>query len=542
MLPALARPCVTMNEAPVLIVGGGPVGLAFALGLAHQGVRSILFETKSQVDPHSRALGILPRSLEIFRDWGVYDRFVSEGELLNRIRAWIAGRPNPVFEADLSVFTKISAAGGVLIMPQNRTEELLLESVKAAGHTEVLFEHKVTRFQQDDEGVWADVQAAGGETKSYRGRYLVGCDGAHSTVRQQLGWELKGKTYPTRIFLADIRIQDERDQLPFPLLAPGVSGVLAAVRYQPQHWRIIASLDPGENDQTALEPSSIHARVVRLFGGGTHEQLWSSVFHIHCRTSPHFRHNRVMLAGDAAHINSPAGGQGMNAGIQDAHNLAWKIARVLAGADSESLLSSYEIERRETILKSVDRYTDLLTRFGLAAPEFIRNITGTFLTLLPRVGLIPLVAPKMGMLDAAYTQSPIVSGHGHWVGRRAPDGELIASDESRIRLLDLAGPQPVLLLFDEGRLPAWDPERLKQHFQNIHDLKVALIAPPNSPKTNGAYVAVSPLWRTWNAAWGMAVLVRPDGHVGWMERGPTLTELNEGVRKALGSIPQPAEQ
>src|SRR5262249_6421197 len=165
---------------------------------------------------------------------------------------------------------------------------------------------------------------------------------------------------------------------------------------------------------------------------------------------------------------------------------------------------------RETILKNVDRYTDLLTRFGLAAPEFIRNITGTFLTLLPRFGLIPLVAPKMGMLDAAYTQSPIVSGHGHWVGRRAPDGELIAADESRIRLLDLAGPQPVLLLFDEGRLPGWDPDRLKQHFQNIHDLKVALIVPPNAPKTNGAYVAVSRLWRTWNAAWGMALLVRPD--------------------------------
>jgi hypothetical protein len=117
---------------------------------------------------------------------------------------------------------------------------------------------------------------------------------------------------------------------------------------------------------------------------------------------------------------------------------------------------------------------------------------------------------------------------------------LIAPDESRIRLLDLAGPGPVLLLFDEGRLPAWDPDRIKQHFQNINDLKVVLVNPPNAPKTDGAYVALDPLWRTWNAAWGIAVLVRPDGHVGWMERRPTLTELDEGVRKALGSIPQAA--
>src|SRR5689334_16832218 len=169
-----------MSEAPVLIVGGGPVGLALALGLARQGARSILFEAKSEIDPHSRALGILPRTLEIFRSWGVYDRFVSEGEFLSKVRAWVARYPAPVFEADLNVLKKFTAAAGVLILPQNRTETLLLESVKTAGYTEVLLGHKVTHFQQDQEGVWIDVETASGETKSYRGRYLVGCDGAHS--------------------------------------------------------------------------------------------------------------------------------------------------------------------------------------------------------------------------------------------------------------------------------------------------------------------------------------------------------------------------
>ena len=524
-----------MNETPVLIVGGGPVGLALALGLARQKVRSILFETKSEIDPHSRALGILPRTLEIFRNWGIYDRFVSEGEFLSKVRVWVARRPNPVFEVDLSVLKKITAADGLLILPQNRTEALLFEAAKSSGYTEVLLGHKVTRSQQDNEGVWVDVQTASGETASHRGRYLVGCDGAHSTVRNGLGWELEGKTYPTRILLADVRIQDERDQLPYPLLAPDVSGVLAGLRYQPQHWRMISTLDPGESEQAALEASSIHARVVQLFGEGSHEQLWSSVFQIHCRTSPHFRQGRLMLAGDAAHINSPAGGQGMNSGIQDAHNLAWKLARVLAGADVESLLTSYEAERKQAILKSVDRYTDLLTRFGIAAPEFIRTITGAMVPFVFRLGLVSLIAPKAGMLDTAYTQSPILSGHGHWIGRRAADGELTTSDESRIRLLDLAGPQPVLLLFDEGRLPGWDPDRIKEQFQNISDLKVVLIVPQKAPKTDGAYVASDPLWRTWNASWGTAVLVRPDGHVGWMERRPTLAQLDAGVRKALGS-------
>src|ERR1700745_2736817 len=171
MPSGLARSYITMSETPVLIVGGGPVGLALALGLARQGVRSILFETKSEIDPHSRALGILPRTLEIFRSWGIYDRFISEGEFFSKVRVWIACRPIPVFEADLSVLKKITAADGILIIPQNRTETLLLELVKAADYTEGLLGHKVARFQQDQEGVWVDVQPTRGETKSYRSRY-----------------------------------------------------------------------------------------------------------------------------------------------------------------------------------------------------------------------------------------------------------------------------------------------------------------------------------------------------------------------------------
>ena len=526
-----------MNETPVLIVGGGPVGLALALGLVRQNVHSTLFETKSEIDPHSRALGILPRTLEIFRGWDIYDRFVTEGEFLSKVRVWIAHGSRPAFEMDLGVLKKITAADGILILPQNRTERLLLECVKAAGQTDVLLGHEVKHIQQDNEGACVEVQNSGGETKSYRGRYLVDCDGAHSTVRAELGWELEGKTYPTRILLADIRIQDERDQLPWPVFAPAVPGVLAGLRYQPQHWRLISTLSPGESEKAVLDPSSIDTKVVQLLGEGSHEQLWSSVFHIHCRTSPRFRQGRVLLAGDAAHINSPAGGQGMNSGIQDAHNLAWKLARVLAGADVESLLTSYDTERRQTVLASVDRYTDVLTRYGIGAPEFVRKVTATLVSFLPRLGLLSLVAPKMGMLDTTYTQSPILSGHGRWLGRRAPDGEVTAPDGSTTRLIDLTGSQPLLLLFDEGRLPGWDPGRIKQLFHNIDDLKVILIVPPEVPSTEGAYVASEPLWQIWNPIWGLAALVRPDGHVGWMERRPTLAQLEGGVRKALGSIP-----
>jgi 2-polyprenyl-6-methoxyphenol hydroxylase-like FAD-dependent oxidoreductase len=526
-----------MNEAPVLIVGGGPVGLSLALGLARHGVRSILFEAKTELDPHSRALGILPRTLEIFRSWGVYERFVSEGTVLSQVDFWVAGRTKPAGHLDLNAFRQISAAPGILILPQNRTEALLLGEVKAAGLTDVLLGHSATDFQQNTDSISVRITGPNGADQTYRGQYLVGCDGAHSVVRKGLGWELHGMTYPTRILLADLRIRDERDKLPWPLLAPIREGALAAVRYEAEHWRIISTLDRNETDEAALERTAIDRRLNLLFGPGSYEYLWANVFRIHCRRSRHFRRGRVLLAGDAAHINSPAGGQGMNSGIQDAHNLAWKLARALAGADAETLLASYEVERREAIIKNVDRYTDFLTRFVLLAPYRARQAFLALVLSLSRRGLMSLLAPKMGMLDASYASSPLVCGRGIWIGRRAPDGDLIAPNGSCIRLLDLAGPQPALLLFDDGRLPNWDLTSIAQSFQNIHDLKIALLSPADSSRHSNTYVDRSNgcLWKSWNATGGVAALLRPDGFVGWMGRRPLPTELEAGVRKALGA-------
>jgi 2-polyprenyl-6-methoxyphenol hydroxylase-like FAD-dependent oxidoreductase len=528
-----------MNDVPVLIVGGGPVGLSLALGLARQQVKTILFEVKTEIDPHSRALGILPRTLEIFRSWGIYDQFVKAGELLTRVDLWVAGKTRPFAGIDLSIFKQISSAGGALILPQNRTEELLFEAVKASGFTEVHFGHKATGFEQDADGVTLQVEAPGGVSQTYHGQYLVGCDGARSTIRTTLGWELEGKTYPTRMLLADIRLDDERDHLPWPLFAPIQHGGLAGVRYEPHHWRFVATLEPGETDASAVESASIERRVHQLFGVGPFQCLWSSVFHIHCRTSPHFRQGRVLLAGDAAHINSPAGGQGMNSGIQDVHNLAWKLARGLAGANAEVLLASYETERREVIVKTVDSYTDFLTRTILLGPSFIRKLVPAALWALPRLGLFSVVAPKAGMLDATYTRSTILSGRGPWIGKRAPDGDLLDPEGKILRLLDLAGPGPALLLFDDGRLPSWAPGDVSQLFQDIHDLRVAVLFPGAEIRKNGAYACAAgeTFWKQWAVSGGSAALIRPDGYVGWMGRRPTAEELDSGVRQALGMVP-----
>jgi 2-polyprenyl-6-methoxyphenol hydroxylase-like FAD-dependent oxidoreductase len=527
-----------MDDYPVLIAGGGPVGSAVALGLARIGVRSRIVEAKQEPDKHSRALGILPRTLEIFRSWGIYDRFISEGQLVTEVKIWAPGHREPRARIDLGVFAQLSAVPGVVITPQNRTEAILREEVAATGLTDLRLGERVAHFEQDSEGVSVQLEKNDGAGETIRCRYLIGCDGAHSSVRQTLGWNLEGKTYPVQIFLADIQVEDDRDLLPWPRVGAMHDSFAAAVRYEPTHWRFIHPLPPAASGQSIDAVDLTNRCVEATLGPGRYVLLWSSVFQIHCRTSPHFSEGRVFLAGDAAHINSPAGGQGMNSGIQDAHNLVWKLARVLAGAPAEKLLPSYEEERRHAIVTGVDRYTDVLTRYVLLVPGPIRKIPMFILSRLFGLGLASLIAPRAGMLDTVYKLSAIISGRGSLLGGRAPDGELIDPGSGSIRLLDLAGPSPVLVLFGDGKLPGWEPSAIRKQFSDIADLKVAVILPKKVSALGESFrdaTADSSLFKKWKAAPGTAALVRPDGHIGWMDYRPTAEELLVGVRRALGS-------
>jgi hypothetical protein len=170
----------------------------------------------------------------------------------------------------------------------------------------------------------------------------------------------------------------------------------------------------------------------------------------------------------------------------------------------------------------------------LLAPDFAQRAFRALLRAGPRLGLMSYLAPKIGMLDTTYWRSPLVSGNGPWVGRRAPDGDLITPDGSSIRLLDLVGPQPLLLLFDDGRLPGWDVSQVAPYFRNIRDLNIVLLSSTDAPIRAGAYRDGSngALWNSWKIGGGAAALVRPDGHVGWMGRRPLAAELERGVRQA----------
>lgn len=414
-------------DAPVVIVGAGPVGLAVSLGLARAGIRSIVLEKKRELSEHSKAVVVLPRTLEILRDWGVLPAFREIGEWIDEFTPVDASSNEPVLRLDFSILADSSATPGALVLPQDETERLLFEAARATGLVDVWFGHELTAFDADDSGARARVGGPEGD-QLVETDLLCGCDGAHSVVREGLGLSLEGKTYDAHAILADVRIEDERDALPWPRGNLRQPGIRFAVRFRPNYWRLIVAA-PGNTDEAPPDPGQIQRIVDELIAPGPAPVVWASAFKIHCRNAPHFRVGRVLLVGDAAHLNSPAGGQGMNAGIQDAYNLAWKIAAIRQGADAEILLKSYDEERFDAITRDVDVATDRLTRFAVLGPLWIRSVGLAALRLLFRIPkLARRAVESFGMLGFRQDMSELIDRTG---GQLLPDVDL--GDDLRLR-------------------------------------------------------------------------------------------------------------
>ena len=428
MPPDSALEVAKNASPPVLIVGAGPTGLSLALGLALSGVRSIVLEQKQQLDPHSRATVILPRTLEVFAQWGVIDRFVDAGNRVAHVRLRRAPKGEQIVHFDLTDLTNDTPTPFAIALPQDKTERLLLDAVKATGLVDIRFDTKVLGFEEAAQGVTLRVQSPDGEHE-LRASFLVGADGAHSIVRETLGLALEGKTYPTRAMLADIRVPPEIDQTEFwPALLD--EGLVVGIRFGEGIFRIVADAVDDSVDEHTID-SHVDRLAQRLFGVAPIETLWRATYHKHERSAPHYRVGRALLAGDAAHLNSPAGGQGMNSSIQDAHNLAWKLARAISdpNANVDALLDSYAQERWGYIDRVVQPTTDMMERFE-SAPTFLRvSLVWLGDKLLGVSKSAPSVARKVSMLDVEYGRSALLASESP-VGSRVPD--VIGGDGLRL--------------------------------------------------------------------------------------------------------------
>jgi len=411
-----------MTDLDVLVVGAGPTGLVLASELLRRGATVRVIDKLAAPTPHSRALGVHARTLEILDDLGIADALIARG--LRIVGTQMQTATTVLAKVDFDDLD--SRYPFMLCASQVETEAVLRDHFASLGGT-IDRAHELVSFAERDGGVDAVLRTPRGD-EHVRAAWIAGCDGAHSTVRHAVGAAFVGHAYEDTFALADVRIDwDAPTDRANVFLAE--DGVAAIFPIRGERWRVIASLTPELGDPPAssdgpAEPdlaiAQVQAIVEHRVGRAMpmHDVAWVSKFRINCRQVDRYRHGRAFLAGDAAHVHSPIGGQGMNTGIQDAHNLAWKLALVCRGAAGEALLDSYTAERHP-IGQHVLAQTDRVTRLGM-----LTGVAASLRNQLVRVvaGFDPVrrrVARDASELDVAYADSPIVGERvtSTWVAR-----------------------------------------------------------------------------------------------------------------------------
>ncbi|ADD43085.1 FAD-dependent oxidoreductase [Stackebrandtia nassauensis] len=360
------------TETDVLIVGAGPVGLTLATALAQNGVQATLVDKLTDGANTSRAAVVHARTLEVLRDINISDDLVSRGVIVPHFEVRDRDR------ALLSVgFDKLPTPFPyTLMVPQNITEELLLTRLHTVGG-EVHRPHEVTDITTRPDHVTATLT----DGHQIRARYLIGCDGMHSTVREHSGIPFTGDTYAASFILADVHMTwSEPDDHVYLFFDP--AGVMVVAPLPDGRHRIVATLDPApEHPDTHDVQSLLDTRGPKAHPATIKDVVWSSRFRVHHRLADHYRADRILLAGDAAHVHSPAGGQGMNTGIQDAINLAEKLTAVLRDAAPSHTLDAYESERRP-VAADVVAFTHRMTRIATLGNGPLRGLRNSALRAL----------------------------------------------------------------------------------------------------------------------------------------------------------------
>ncbi len=432
-----------------LIIGAGPVGLTMANELARHGVRCRIIDQAPAPSQTSKALGIFPRTLEVFETMGLADSFLRAGHRLRGLSIRHGGESLAAIDFD----TVASPFPFALSLPQAETERLLLERLATFG-IEVERDLSLTNLTQGSDSVRATLRRADGYEELVQTPWLLGCDGAHSTTRHALGMEFEGAPYDESFILADVCLETllERDRLHLFL---GADGVLGMFPFGGDRWRIVANIPPESRVQALPEVTleEVQTLTDRRASAGIRlsDPVWLARFHISHRIVPQFRKLRVFLLGDAAHIHSPAGGQGMNTGIQDAFNLAWKLALVVRGRASAQLLASYHAER-EPVARDVLNLTDRITRMATARNSVVQSVRDFLLPMVSGIELVGgKIADRLAELNVSYRRSAMVENHGGGrlrAGDRAPDAELRDQNNGARRIFELLRePRHVLLIF-----------------------------------------------------------------------------------------------
>jgi len=553
-----------MADVDVLIAGAGPTGLTLAVCLERYGIRARVVDRLDGPSPLSRALAVQARTLEVFDDLGFAEAALARGMRVEG--ANLVARNGRQAHLRLGGFAGLeSHYPFILMLPQDATEALLMEQLTARGGR-VEWGVELEEHREVDGAVEVSLRHKDGRQETVRARWLVGCDGARSQVRKAAGIPFEGETYEDVCMLGDVRVTWSLKPGEIYIM-PSQRGVMAAFPMPGESRFRLVTIIPrdmapaGEMPTPTLEQFQEVVSRLAPVPASLSEPRWTSGYRLHRRGVPRYRQGRVLLAGDAAHIHSPAGGQGMNTGIQDAYNLAWKLAFVLQGRAAESLMDTYGAER-EPVGRKLLEGTDRL--FGFAAAKgplarFARQYLVPLVAapILSRAAVQRRVVRFISQLYLRYLRSPLSTetvrgedgpsaplARGPAPGERVP--EVPIEGEGITRLYEaLRGPSYVLLFFHGLDAPAPFEEllRLARSLESSYSgwLRAFVVTPESERRGAGVLVDTQrQAHQRFGAGTPCAYLVRPDKYVGCRLRPMESTLLLDELRRRLGSPVAPA--
>jgi 2-polyprenyl-6-methoxyphenol hydroxylase-like FAD-dependent oxidoreductase len=522
------------DQLDVLVVGAGPTGLTLAAQLAAFGVRPRIVDRGLDRVHESRALGIQPRTLEVLAGLGVTEELVAKGNPAVRLRMHVRRRQLVVPLFDLGLDD--TAYPYLLFLSQAETERILDEHLAGAGVT-VERGVELVDLRTTTDAVAATLRHRDGRDEILRAGYVVGCDGAHSSVRQLAGIPFQGSAYPQTFVLADLEADG---------IGPDAAHVYLSERGllfffplgTPATWRLLAMRPPTDHtppdapvtlDDVQRIADAYTDRSVRL-----RDAVWMTNFRLHHRAAARYRAGRVFLAGDAAHIHSPAGAQGMNTGIQDATNLGWKLAHTLHGLANPALLDTYDPERApvgRTVLRFTDRAFTIATSTNPVVQFARTRLVPALIPIALRVKSGRAYAFRtVSELGIHYRHSPLSAHgpnpprHGPKPGDRLPDAPVVHDGQLTTLHMAVATPRWHLLLC--GPVDGWPADeitRLRARCAGLLDMYRLTAQEASGALHDQAGRALHSLGLTGRDA--AQYVVRPDGHVAYRAGGNDLTEL-----------------
>ena len=514
-------------KTDVIIIGGGPTGLSLACQFVRYGIDFVIIEKNEGVTRFSKALGVQARTLEIYEQLGLAQPAIERGEIATKVRLLAGGRVRGEMPF-MNIGQGLSPYPYMLFLEQSKNEELLYEYLQRQ-HRDVLWNTALESFAQDEAGVTAQIKTADGQVKSVSAKYLVGWDGASSSVRHGLGLQFEGSTFERLFYVADAQVDW---QLPHDAvqvcLARNVFTAFFPMKGE-RRYRIIGTFPEGakkEGDEVVYEEIEQQIKREAKLALEISHVNWFSLYKVHSRRVNKFSSGRCFVAGDAANVHSPTGAQGMNTGIQDAYNLAWKLAFVIKGYAHEKLLATYSDERlanAKHLLETTDRIFELA-----AGPNWLLSLI--------RISVVPRVAGFFFKLDAVRKRMfPLISQIGITyraasLRNGASNGsfKLKPGDHMPYLLLDgqsiydrLRAPKFHLLLFSDE---ASDARRLSGELDGTY-----------APLLDYQYVPLLPRARElFGTDKPFTLLLRPDNYIGFISADISAQSLSAYL-KDLGA-------